>query len=1669
MIMEYRIIRKQFKVLGVGESESALRPDLDHLGLLNSLRGVMMVHVAVDTFTLFNLNCLHPRLGVRFPRHLKGLPVLRIPEETSLIIRHICKLITRVSPINAYLVGARWNTYHGYTMWQGCLICVSPTVFAVLLAVKSKLGLLLLAISNIMFMTTVGYFSFSSFQYSEKLSSKLMEEFNHDPWREVCTKAFPIVFMAPYVTALVMYNPTSARYHKMHTNLLSRLFLGDKSAMRNPTTPDVVELSITRFRTFVTIFAGTVSSVIHWELQNIKNTADVTTSTRTGKGGSSTSSGGSLAPISGVLGLAAAGSQLLVPYLIFVLISSRWRQLFHLDFSLLATVIRAALVAFIAVASAASLLLWKLTTPGSEVDTSQIAWRCWFPGWLAVAVVSHATIPVFSPMASAFSAAFDLTVGALVLGAFAFDQPPVTPTLAFCVFGVLYLSSLHLSSLCSWVYAVVLHLLGVSPAFKEESDGNGGHWKMEDYEIDPLLFKLKPRHKEEDHREKGMVPLMHTQMMAQESAEHTAEATAALEARKRNTTPRQKGCNAEGCVRHVDEGNPITAAQGLCMDHITASKPFILADLSGSAPRARSQRYVQFCLMCRNLHAPPRCTDFRHSTARRDASLPLDVGGGNTMSPAGNATFLMQIWHKTHKGPEEAMNEMRNLMKDFSNELSNAYHMSASARPGCTLLTVDVLGKMDTHDDSESTINANHRTLDDNEEVEQHAMQAMGLLGRLGVQHGLQGNLTLHLQRHLGGFSQVRQVEFNADQHKPEHPLNWRIREHSFFPTDVIHPKLYDAILESANDAMQMPVIRSDIYDCVSLPAPPTGFSYMLRCCNRFIPIMFAPAPNTGAADFASDGSSIFRSLTRVVSGGAASSGVHDTCLLHIVPTHVEGLGFIELVADELGADDDGSISSAPRRSVCPIYTLPVFMTPDLALAHELSREDGYGARLGHAPTLYSLTVVLNANRGGGASSIGDVQSSNYDHSIGKEDSAYDLMQDETLLGEDRVMRLSELTYHAVLSCAMTGWAVACGRVLASQLAIPGTISGRSSILSSQDSVADEELAAAIFARQSGAQREQGDSYSERTQWEHSAPPVVPKTPPMMCNMVRLRRSVVDCDENCGNCKNESTDQCKRFQGTHDLEVERAAPVQYHEGHEARVNNPPLPMLFTTAGMAELLRAAASSCDSNTVTTVLTALIRFCGACKVGEMMTERDLTGKTPLHAAAAALAASPLVARRRQRTPISAAQRIRPTRHRLLGRVKTNVQNETVKAVTMLLTSSVDPLAWVSPRKWGNSYVETPAQMALSAGGLESDRCSGALAAACYAVSLWRAEKERAALNGAVIDVLTAAVVRACDLLHTARELTAQHNASRSAQFSAGRRGPNAFAENMGSSGDEMYEIWFANAATLAANEFDGTVEDTIAAAILSPGSSLYWHMLIQRDDEYGTKGGMSWQEAREWLNQGALAEGFPNPPATTVVSSRFGIKAFFYIALFNFVVNFFAFLFDSANDVPIAASVRDQFMVNIIQLLLFSSTVLLPARTYLRHHISINIFARLSMPAATVLAISITKGGTYLVLPLYWRLAGYVLQSVVAPTGLPWDPLVICAQVFMFPCADALATFLRVGGGVDGMKTGGAAGATTSAVMAAAAAAISVPLQELVSKFIAAEPKRGQGESGEKAHVD
>ena len=130
----------------------------------------------------------------------------------------------------------------------------------------------------------------------------------------------------------------------------------------------------------------------------------------------------------------------------------------------------------------------------------------------------------------------------------------------------------------------------------------------------------------------------------------------------------------------------------------------------------------------------------------------------------------------------------------------------------------------------------------------------------------------------------------------------------------------------------------------MSLPLPPPGHAYSLRCGGSYVPL-----------------------LARRPSTAEIKDGLWGYASVVVSRTDAQGLGFLELVevpalrgggANANANPDPAAPGGSSRRSAAkpPIFTLPVFLTPDADLHAEL---DG-AARLVDAVPLFNLLSLIH-------------------------------------------------------------------------------------------------------------------------------------------------------------------------------------------------------------------------------------------------------------------------------------------------------------------------------------------------------------------------------------------------------------------------------------------------------------------------------------------------------------------------------------------------------------------------------------------------------------------------------------------------------------------------------------------------------------------------------------
>ena len=159
----------------------------------------------IDLHTLRSLNALGKRSGLSFPSRMRGVPLLKVSEENSVLFRHFFKLIHRMPVVNCVLLGGKPDGFHAYPVKQIYIMVMSPTFFGVLFAVKSLEGLLKMSFINVAFTAATALSVPFAYNYSETRKLAYMEELGGvENVPHVFTTVAVVLGLTPFVSTLVV-------------------------------------------------------------------------------------------------------------------------------------------------------------------------------------------------------------------------------------------------------------------------------------------------------------------------------------------------------------------------------------------------------------------------------------------------------------------------------------------------------------------------------------------------------------------------------------------------------------------------------------------------------------------------------------------------------------------------------------------------------------------------------------------------------------------------------------------------------------------------------------------------------------------------------------------------------------------------------------------------------------------------------------------------------------------------------------------------------------------------------------------------------------------------------------------------------------------------------------------------------------------------------------------------------------------------------------------------------------------------------------------------------------------------------------------------------------------------------------------------------------------------
>ena len=1205
LFLEYAIVRKQVQAYMAFETFRANPRHMRHPWVS------IATHVAVDSVALWFMNAFpgSSRCGTRRAaggekEKEKEKRILRVPVSVPILARHAAKMCSRVQPVVITLLGA--SVFHGYTLKQTLLMVLSPTFFNVVGGATGRNALAAMSAVNVAVVLAIVRFNRDAYAGYPDIFHAFQQTLVPD--RTFYAVGVSAVATAPFAFAFLTKMKEVTAWGDALRRLHARVFFGGQRALgpetelhASPATIVPLAHRLCAIAKRVVPLAVAANALV---LAHALFTEPFTKKETRGGGGDGERA---LAAALASCFLAAAARVTWAAFGTSDTFADEWRELYEdtrnaaerAAFTLAGSYAALSATACAAVTRSEALR----AAPGA---TSRVA-AAWLATWCLVAACASAVTPSPAPWRAARAAVLGLAVaagGLATVDEAAFDAAAAgadAAALAKALFGA-YMCALHAAAV--WAAAArgarrvsdVFGLPGVSPTRRENRERKpelDGHWKPEDFEIDASRFRARARADAlaEIDAQYDYAPTARAQPRgAAEQLAAAAHARELAEANARDSALCAPRCRAEGCNAPVGRSvNALAEGLSLCREHLLAEAPFRCSNIGGAA---------HFCVLCRRVHAPPRCAGGACGGTEREAYILRRDAPDTARVPAvaarrgGFRDVSLRAWYKTPEGPVAAAARMRGVVADFASALpdgARALHAEMAVRPGCTLLTVDIGARLREGDGgagSSRVGDVGPERGDDEVRSRSEGSDFVGdfdaarALAAAGVKRGLDGIVDFVVvdpvsgrsssryetesesvrerSRGLAGF--CRRLSFDRSVGKAREGDAPGTSRRGFFPSrgDVSEKDAarrrsrfamfgafdafgaFGAFGGESDDSRDAETLRSS--EVMRAPMP------VLRS-DRYDALTL-PSPPEGYRYVLQCGGTYVPLLESTAGGGDERAVV-----AHVTPTNAEGLGFLELVADALSAE-----SPATRNDVSPLVSTAVFLTPDPKLAAELARART-GARAEHAPVLFNIGAAITGRASGAA--VGAA--------VGAADRSLSAIRESAEVRE-------EIVFHAACAAASMGWSEAARRVV---------------------DAFDADAGGSSRGGSSRGLRGYADAMSES-----------PDT-------ATDDFSEVDCFE-----------------------------IGEIGEHEAAAPGPAWcapPKLGTRAGAATLLRAACSSGDVATVRLVIAWVIRSFGAVVVSDLLASGDSIGIggdwTPLHAAADAVASATAKAPRRAAAAARAA----------------------------------------------------------------------------------------------------------------------------------------------------------------------------------------------------------------------------------------------------------------------------------------------------------------------------------------------------------------------------------------------------------------------------------------------
>jgi len=1193
LFLEYAIVRKQVQAYMAFESFRANPRHMRHPWVS------IATHVAVDSVALWFMNAFpgSSRCGTRRAEggekeKEKEKRILRVPVSVPILARHAAKMCSRVQPVVITLLGA--SVFHGYTLKQTLLMVLSPTFFNVVGGATGRNALAAMSAVNVAVVLAIVRFNRDAYAgYPD-----IVHEFQQTlvPDRTFYAAGVSAVATAPFAFAFLTKMKEVKAWGDALRRLHARVYFGGQRALGPETelhaSPATIVPLAYRLRAIARRVVPLAVAANALVLAHALFTEPFTKKeTRGGGGGGERALAAALASCF----LAAAARMTWGAYGTSDTFADEWRELYEdtrnaaerAAFTLAGSYAALSATACAAVTRSEALR----AAPGA---TSRVA-AAWLATWCLVAACASAVTPSPAPWRAARAAVLGLAVaagGLATVDEAAFDAAAAgadAAALAKTLFGA-YMCALHAAA--AWAAAargarrvsVVFGLPGVSPTRRENRERKpklDGHWKPEDFEIDASRFRARARADAvaEIDAQYDYAPTARAQPRgAVEQLAAAARARELAEAKARDSALCAPRCRAEGCDAPVGRSvNALAEGLSLCREHLLAEAPFRCANIGGAA---------HFCVMCRRVHAPPRCAGGTCGGTEREAYILRRDAKDTSRVPAvaarrgGFRDVSLRAWYKTPEGPVAAAARMRGVVADFASALPDgacALHAEMAVRPGCTLLTVDIGARLREGDGgagSSRVGDVGPERGDDEVRSRREGsdfvrdFDAARAFTAAGLKRGLDGVVDFVVVDPVSGRSSSRYETESESVRERSRGLAGFCRRlifdrragtaregdapggsrRGFFPsrgdvsqTDAARRRSRFAMFDAfgafgafggeSDDSRDAETLRSS--EVMRAPMP------VLRS-DRYDALTL-PSPPEGYGYVLQCGGTYVPLLECAAAGGGERAVV-----AHVTPTNAEGLGFLELVAHSAHSAEE---QTATRNDVSPLVSTAVFLTPDPKLAAELARART-GARAEHAPVLFNIGAAITGRASGAA--------------VGAADRNANPKRESAEVRE-------EIVFHAACAAASMGWSEAARRVV-----------------DAFDANADQSARGGS----SRGTRGYADRYSSMSESPDTA-------------------------------TDDFSSEVDYF------EIEHAE----HEAAATAWCAPP--KLGTRAGAATLLRAACSSGDVDTVRLVIAWVIRSFGAVVVSDLLAAGDAIGIggdwTPLHAAADAVASATAKAPRR------------------------------------------------------------------------------------------------------------------------------------------------------------------------------------------------------------------------------------------------------------------------------------------------------------------------------------------------------------------------------------------------------------------------------------------------------